>query len=67
MLRVVLIASLLVPVAAGSARARDLPRAKDAPHPTGCEGYGPGFVKVEGTDTCVKVSGELRAEVKVGR
>ena len=26
-----------------------------------CASYGPGFVKVEGTDTCVKVSGYIQS------
>jgi hypothetical protein len=28
-----------------------------------CAGYGPGFRKVEGTDTCVKVGGAVSVEV----
>lgn len=27
-----------------------------------CAGYGPGFVKVEGTGTCVKVGGAVRID-----
>lgn len=32
-----------------------------------CAEYGPGFVAVDGTDTCVKVSGSIGAGVKSGR
>jgi hypothetical protein len=32
-----------------------------------CAAYGPGFVAVDGTDTCVKVGGSISAEVKSGR
>jgi hypothetical protein len=28
-----------------------------------CAAYGPGFVKVEGADTCVKVGGAFRVDV----
>jgi len=28
-----------------------------------CAAFGPGFVKVEGTDTCVKVGGAVRVDV----
>ena len=28
-----------------------------------CAAFGPGFVKVEGTDTCVKIGGALRVDV----
>jgi Porin subfamily len=31
-----------------------------------CAAYGPGFVAVDGTDTCVKVGGSVSAEVKSG-
>jgi hypothetical protein len=27
-----------------------------------CAGYGPGFVKVEGTGTCVKIGGAIRVD-----
>jgi len=28
-----------------------------------CAAYGPGFIKPEGTDTCVKIGGGIRVEV----
>jgi hypothetical protein len=28
-----------------------------------CAAFGPGFVKVEGTDTCVKIGGSFRVDV----
>ena len=42
--------------------AKELPRRASAPVATGCEWAGPGFVKAEGSSTCVKVGGSVRAE-----
>jgi hypothetical protein len=39
-----------------------LPPAKSAVG-NSCAAFGPGFVKVEGTDTCVKVGGAFRVDV----
>ncbi len=60
-----LILSLAGLLAATAASARDLPRTRTAPRPSDCQEYGPGFTRVEGTDTCVRLSGEVRAEVTV--
>ncbi len=52
-------------VSTGSmAAAREARRADPAPARTSaeCAAMGPGFVKVEGTSTCVKLSGGVRAE-----
>jgi hypothetical protein len=35
---------------------------KGAATPNSCAGYGPGFVKVDGTGTCVKIGGAIRVE-----
>ena len=35
---------------------------KGAATASACAGYGPGFVKVEGTGTCVKIGGAIRVE-----
>jgi len=49
-------------LAATGAEAKDrLPPAK-APQTSGCEFMGPGFVKIEGTDTCMKISGSMRLD-----
>lgn len=32
-----------------------------------CASYGPGFVMVEGTGTCVKIGGTVRIDTTVGR
>ncbi len=32
-----------------------------------CAAYGPGFVKVNGSDTCVKVGGDMSVSVRGGR
>lgn len=45
-----------------SSLAKDLPRDAPPRSVTGCEWAGPGFIKVEGSATCIKVSGAVRAE-----
>jgi hypothetical protein len=40
---------------------RQLPL-KGADAANSCAGYGPGFVKVEGTGTCVKIGGAIRVD-----
>jgi porin-like protein len=37
----------------------DLPPVRAARHDNSCAAYGPGFVKVEGTETCVKIGGAV--------
>ncbi|MGJ4928492.1 porin [Bradyrhizobium sp. HKCCYLS2038] len=49
--------SLLSPKAAATSR---LTPRSGAAKINPCASYGPNFVRVEGTDTCVKVGGELR-------
>ncbi len=39
-----------------------LPPAKSAAS-NPCAAFGPGFVKVEGTDTCMKIGGSFRVDV----
>jgi hypothetical protein len=41
---------------------KDLP-VKGASAGNSCAGYGPDFVKVEGTGTCVKVSGAVSVDI----
>ncbi len=51
---------------AACAVAQDLPLPKPQPAPrraTGCEAMGDGFVRSEGLETCVKISGSLRLDV----
>ncbi len=50
-----------------SATAKDLPRAEPVKKATGCEWAGPDFVKAEGTDTCVRFGGSVRAEFSTSR
>jgi hypothetical protein len=52
----------------------DTPATADKPTPprakassNGCAAYGPGFVKVEGTDTCVQISGSISVGAGVRR
>ena len=42
--------------------AKELPRSPSEPKSTGCEWAGPGFAKIEGSSTCVKVGGAVRSE-----
>jgi hypothetical protein len=51
---------------ASATPSRQLP-VKGAASATSCAAYGPGFVKVEGTDSCVKVGGTLSVGVGVSR
>jgi hypothetical protein len=64
------------PALAESARPLKLgtPVATDKPVPpqgkassNGCAAYGPGFVKVEGTDTCVQIGGSISVGAGVRR
>lgn len=62
-----------LPAAAVSAKQRDhkttrqhardaeqsRPAAKPRPTTTSCADYGPGFVRIEGSDTCVKIGGSI--------
>lgn len=32
-----------------------------------CAGYGPGFARVDGTETCIKVGGAIRVDVGTSR
>ncbi len=41
------------------ARERLLPLKRDAGAGNSCAAYGPGFVKIDGTGTCVKVGGSI--------
>ena len=52
---------------AGGAQAADLPSFKSAPveYVRVCDAYGAGFFYIPGTDTCLRISGALRAEYTV--
>lgn len=54
---------------AAVADAKDLPRGRGVPPArTGCESFGPDFHKVEGSETCIRISGsaQLQAVVRMG-
>lgn len=54
---------------AAGAGARELPRRQAAPPlRTGCESFGPDFHKIDGSDTCVRISGsaEVQAVLRTG-
>lgn len=68
-----LVKSLLLGSAAGiaavaGAQAADLPSRKAAPveYVRVCTAYGAGFFYIPGTDTCLRISGRVRAEYAVG-
>ncbi|MGL5363853.1 MAG: porin [Bosea sp. (in: a-proteobacteria)] len=49
-------------------RAHGLPKSQGAsPAARPCPEYGPGFVRLEGSAGCVRISGSVRAEYGVGR
>lgn len=69
-----LVKSLLLGSAAGiaavaGAQAADLPSRKAAPveYVRVCSAFGAGFFYIPGTDTCLRVSGRVRAEYAVGQ
>lgn len=67
--RFLIAASLAALMTPGAAQAHDparLPRKAEDSHPNGCEGFGPGFTRVQGSDTCVRLSGDVRVEVGFG-
>jgi hypothetical protein len=52
----------------------DTPASNDKPAPlkgkassNSCAAYGPGFVKIEGTDTCMQVGGSISVGARVRR
>ena len=45
-----------------SLQARTVPKAVPSPKLQACDAMGPGFVRMEGSDTCVKLSGSVRVE-----
>ena len=53
--------SLLLALA-GPAGARRLPRVEPAPKVQTCPEMGEGYVRIDGSDTCVKMSGSVRIE-----
>lgn len=65
-LRSLMLGSAAVLAALGSAKAADLPAAKAAPveYVRVCSTYGAGFFYVPGTDSCLRISGRVRAEYR---
>ncbi|MBN9082722.1 MAG: hypothetical protein BGP04_00860 [Rhizobiales bacterium 62-17] len=53
---------LLVGTAAQAAGPQPSRKAPAAERTASCEAYGPGFVRVQGSDTCIKVGGRVRVE-----
>ncbi len=47
---------------APAASARNLQKGEPSPKVVACDGMGEGFVRVEGSNTCVKLGGSVRAE-----
>jgi len=64
MVKGLLLGSAAALVASSGALAADLPvKAKAVEYVKVCSLYGPGFYFIPGTDTCIKLSGYLRADV----
>lgn len=80
-MRAVLLAMLILALPTAAAPAQPVkPHAPDKPAPSdkvlplkgtgsgnSCAAFGPGFVKVEGSDTCVKIGGGISIGVSGGR
>ncbi len=54
---------LLAALSAAPALARSLPKAEPTPAARPCPEMGEGFVRLAGSDTCVKLGGSVRVEV----
>ncbi|MCB8819411.1 porin [Microvirga rosea] len=64
LLRSLLLGSAALLAAVGSSQAADLPVAKAAPieYVRVCSTYGTGYFYIPGTDTCLRISGRVRAD-----
>lgn len=54
--------SLILVGAGAEAKERPTPKLEPSPKATGCEYLGQGYIKIPGSDTCIKVSGSVRTE-----
>lgn len=54
--------ALMLLGAGAEAKERPRPKLEPSREATGCEYLGEGYTKAPGSDTCVKVSGSVRAE-----
>jgi hypothetical protein len=54
-----------LPAAAQEAPSRRMPRPAPEPAMIPCPEHGPGFMRLPGSTTCVKVSGQVRGEIGV--
>ena len=54
---------MLLALSTGPALARSLPKSDPAPEAKPCPEMGEGFVRLPGSDTCVKLGGSVRVEV----
>lgn len=61
-MRQALLSGLMLTLAAVPAAAKEAKPAAAQAEPRACPEMGPGFVRIEGTSTCIKVSGSVRAE-----
>jgi hypothetical protein len=64
-MRKIIIAAIIGALPIGAAAAELPKKTKAPPHETKrnpCAAYGAGFVKVEGSDTCVKIGSTVRVE-----
>jgi hypothetical protein len=55
--------ALLAVLSTAPALARSLPKSESSPAARPCPEMGEGFVRLAGSDTCVKLAGSVRVEV----
>ena len=61
-LRPTLLATVVLCSASSGAAAWQRPEAHAAPKVEACPGTGEGFVRIPGSDTCIRVGGSVRVE-----
>ena len=63
----ILLGTAAAMMSVGAAQAADLPSRKSAPveYVKVCNAYGAGFFYIPGTDTCLKIGGNVTAETRV--
>ena len=60
--RLLLVVAVSVLMPASATMARNLPKAEPERKMVPCEGMGEGFARIQGSDTCIRLSGSMRVE-----
>ncbi len=66
-MRTCVVALVLVPFAAAPLRATETLRLPPSGKANACASYGPRFVMVEGTGTCVRIGGSISIDTTIRR